>query len=127
MRSQQTTSGSVCEWCAEPEAGGLGGQAAMRRRVGMLAGAVWPPEGSRAVDVEGLYDHLAGLGLDYGPAFQGLGGRLATRGMRCSPRSPCPRMHHDQAGAYGVHPALLDAALHTIALSELRGSCRRAR
>ena len=100
------------------EAGGLGGQAAMRRRVGMLAGAVWPPEGSRAVDVEGLYDHLAGLGLDYGPAFQGL--RAAWRlGNEVFAEVSLPEDHHDQAGAYGVHPALLDAALHTIALSEL--------
>ena len=84
----------------------------------MLAGAVWPPEGSRAVDVEGLYDHLAGLGLDYGPAFQGL--RAAWRlGNEMFAEVSLPEDHHDQAGAYGVHPALLDAALHTIALSEL--------
>ena len=31
------------------------------------------PRGGPPVEVEGLYERLAGLGFDYGPAFQGLG------------------------------------------------------
>ena len=32
----------------------------------------WPPPGAEQVDIELVYDRLAGVGYDYGPAFQGL-------------------------------------------------------
>ena len=34
--------------------------------------AVWPPAGAVPVDVDGLYDVMAGAGYGYGPAFRGL-------------------------------------------------------
>ncbi|WP_352230245.1 polyketide synthase dehydratase domain-containing protein, partial [Streptomyces sp. NBRC 14336] len=34
--------------------------------------AVWPPQGATAEPVEGVYERFAGLGLSYGPVFQGL-------------------------------------------------------
>ncbi|WP_438471557.1 polyketide synthase dehydratase domain-containing protein, partial [Streptomyces asiaticus] len=33
---------------------------------------VWPPVGAVAVEVGGVYERLAGVGLEYGPVFQGV-------------------------------------------------------
>ncbi|MYU20018.1 hypothetical protein GTZ78_57440, partial [Streptomyces sp. SID8361] len=33
---------------------------------------VWPPVGGVAVDVGGVYERLAGVGLEYGPVFRGV-------------------------------------------------------
>ncbi|MEU2560356.1 SDR family NAD(P)-dependent oxidoreductase [Streptomyces longispororuber] len=80
--------------------------------------AVWPPEGAEAVDLDGFYDRLADGGLSYGPAFQGL--RAAWRdpaGDACYAEVELPESAHRDARAFGVHPALLDAALHTVALA----------
>ncbi|KOT31017.1 polyketide synthase [Streptomyces caelestis] len=69
-----------------------------------------PPAGAEPVDVEDLYERFAAAGYGYGPAFQGLraawrhGGDLYTE----------VRLDEDQhaaATAFGIHPALLDAAL----------------
>ncbi|WP_433335402.1 SDR family NAD(P)-dependent oxidoreductase [Spirillospora sp. CA-294931] len=64
----------------------------------------WPPEQAEPIPVEGLYERLA-----YGPAFQGL--RAAwRRGDELFAEITIPDL--DVTG-YGIHPALLDAALHT--------------
>jgi acyl transferase domain-containing protein/acyl carrier protein len=83
-------------------------------------GAAWPPEGSEPIDVEDLYDRLAEGGFGYGPAFQGL--RAAWRRgeeLYAEVAVPGDDDQRDRA-RYGVHPALLDAALHTafLAVSE---------
>ncbi|MFH8987938.1 SDR family NAD(P)-dependent oxidoreductase [Streptomyces sp. NPDC017940] len=78
------------------------------------AGA-WPPAGARAVDLDGLYDRMADGGFGYGPLFQGL--RAAWRaGDEVFAEVALP----DGAGAdgFGLHPALLDAALHAVALTD---------
>ncbi|MFI9154902.1 SDR family NAD(P)-dependent oxidoreductase [Streptomyces sp. NPDC053367] len=81
-------------------------------------GGVWPPEGAQPVDVEDLYERFAGNGFGYGPAFQGL--RAAwLRGDEVFAEVRLPQELHSAAGAYGLHPALLDAALHTIALGPM--------
>ncbi|WP_190140517.1 type I polyketide synthase, partial [Streptomyces longispororuber] len=80
--------------------------------------AVWPPEGAEAVDLDGFYDRLADGGLSYGPAFQGL--RAAWRdpaGDAVYAEVELDESAHRDARAFGVHPALLDAALHTVALA----------
>ena len=78
----------------------------------------WPPEGARPVGVGDLYDRLADAGLAYGPAFRGL--RAAwTRDGEVFAEVALPADVED-AGAYGMHPALLDAAFH--AASYLDGS-----
>ncbi|WP_406214870.1 SDR family NAD(P)-dependent oxidoreductase [Streptomyces decoyicus] len=84
----------------------------------------WPPAGATAVDVEDLYDRYAALGLAYGPAFRGV--RAAwTHGEEVYAEVALPE---DVAVAgFGLHPALLDAALHPLALGalvpeELRGT-----
>ena len=37
-----------------------------------MAGPTWPPPDSERIETEHAYERLAELGLDYGPAFQGL-------------------------------------------------------
>ncbi|WP_433335407.1 SDR family NAD(P)-dependent oxidoreductase [Spirillospora sp. CA-294931] len=77
---------------------------------------VWPPAGAVALDVAGAYERLDERGYDYGPAFQGL--RAAwQRGDEIFAEVVLP----DEAGdgsAFGVHPALLDAAMHADLLEE---------
>ncbi|MFI6093757.1 type I polyketide synthase [Streptomyces sp. NPDC051218] len=76
--------------------------------------AAWPPPGSRPVDVAGFYDGLADAGYGYGPAFQGL--RAVWRdGDTVFAEVELPEAV-DAAG-FGVHPALLDAALHAVAVT----------
>ncbi|GAB1818047.1 type I polyketide synthase [Herbidospora sp. RD11066] len=72
-----------------------------------------PPDGE-TIDVDGFYDTLAGF--DYGPAFRGL--RSAWRqGADVFTEVTLPE-ETDPAG-FGIHPALLDAAVHGTFLTEL--------
>ncbi|MFD8923430.1 SDR family NAD(P)-dependent oxidoreductase, partial [Streptomyces sp. NPDC059569] len=73
----------------------------------------WPPAGAEAVDPDGAYDRLAEQGFGYGPVFQGL--RSAWRkGDEVFAEVALP----DGVGVdgFGLHPALLDAALHAVSL-----------
>ncbi|MFH9400875.1 SDR family NAD(P)-dependent oxidoreductase [Streptomyces sp. NPDC017638] len=71
----------------------------------------WPPRDARPLDTTGVYTDLAGQGYDYGPAFQGL--RAAWRhGDDVYAEVALPDDAAADAGAFGLHPALLDAALH---------------
>ncbi|OKJ91369.1 type I polyketide synthase [Amycolatopsis sp. CB00013] len=75
--------------------------------------AEWPPPGASEVPVSDLYDRFAELGLAYGPVFQGL--RAAWRqGDDVFAEVDLPA--GEAADRFGVHPALLDAALHTLGL-----------
>nr|AEZ54377.1 PieA4 [Streptomyces piomogenus] len=76
--------------------------------------AVWPPAGAVPVDVAGLYPRLAEDGLGYGPAFQGLCA-LWRRGDDLFAEVRLPAEQHEDAARFGLHPALLDAALHATA------------
>ncbi|MEU7039330.1 SDR family NAD(P)-dependent oxidoreductase [Streptomyces sp. NPDC046237] len=95
----------------------------VRHAAGVLAPAlppepsphpVWPPAGAEPVDLEGHYALLDAAGLEYGPAFQGL--RAAWRSgdvLHAEVALPDPQ----RGDAYAAHPALLDAALHALALA----------
>ncbi|MFE7568626.1 type I polyketide synthase [Streptomyces sp. NPDC057539] len=86
----------------------------------------WPPAGADPVDVEGLYDGLAGAGFGYGPAFQGL--RAAWRGEGAVyAEIELDEAQHRDAASFGVHPALLDAALHACTLGDLVEDAGRPR
>ncbi|MGW1077959.1 acyltransferase domain-containing protein, partial [Streptomyces sp. NPDC002537] len=77
--------------------------------------SVWPPEGAAPVDVSALYPALAADGLEYGPVFRGL--RAAwRRDGEVFAEVALPEEAHGDAGAFGLHPALLDAALHATEL-----------
>ncbi len=75
----------------------------------------WPPPGE-AVDISGLYADLASAGLSYGPAFQGL------RAVWSGPGAVFAEVTVPESDArFGLHPALLDSALHALAV-DARGS-----
>ncbi|BCB79271.1 hypothetical protein Pflav_056810 [Phytohabitans flavus] len=79
--------------------------------------AAWPPAGASPIPVEGLYERLADEGFAYGPVFQGL--RAVWRqGDEVFAEVALPEQVQD-ASAYGVHPALLDAALHALGVADL--------
>ncbi|MEO3807298.1 SDR family NAD(P)-dependent oxidoreductase [Nonomuraea sp. B1E8] len=80
--------------------------------------AQWPPAGAQPVAVQDLYDDMVAIGLDYGPTFQG----LTSAWERCGEvfaEIVLPEEAHADAGRFGLHPALLDAALHATALGGL--------
>ncbi|MGW0960010.1 SDR family NAD(P)-dependent oxidoreductase, partial [Streptomyces gelaticus] len=77
--------------------------------------ATWPPADATPVDTTALYEGLAGAGLAYGPFFQGL--RAAWRqGDDVFAEVALDEEHRESAGTFGLHPALLDAALHAVTL-----------
>ncbi|WP_406501861.1 SDR family NAD(P)-dependent oxidoreductase [Streptomyces sp. NBC_01590] len=71
----------------------------------------WPPAGASPVDLTSLYDRLLARGYEYGPAFQG-----ARAGWQLGDDTfievALAEEQQDEAGTFGVHPALLDALLH---------------
>ncbi|MER6032199.1 type I polyketide synthase [Streptomyces sp. NPDC001851] len=76
---------------------------------------VWPPSGAVRVEADALYDELAGAGYGYGPAFQGV--RAAwRRGDEVFAEVESAEEQRDEAARFGLHPALLDAALHAARL-----------
>ncbi|MFY1614739.1 SDR family NAD(P)-dependent oxidoreductase [Micromonospora sp. WMMD736] len=83
-----------------------------------LRGA-WPPVGAEPVDVSGVYDRLAGLGYQYGPAFQGLRGVWRRDGELFAevalPDGVTP-------AGFGLHPALFDAAMHAVLVDRADGA-----
>ncbi|MET9701000.1 SDR family NAD(P)-dependent oxidoreductase [Streptomyces sp. NPDC006529] len=80
--------------------------------------AVWPPQGATALPVEGLYEYLTGTGFAYGPVFQGLTGAW-QRGEEVFAEVRLPEQAHAEAALFGLHPALLDAALHAVGMGSL--------
>ncbi|WP_455680662.1 SDR family NAD(P)-dependent oxidoreductase [Streptomyces roseus] len=78
----------------------------------------WPPAGAEPVDLDGFYENVAAEGLNYGPVFRGL-----TAAWRLDGDVYAEAALPDSAdgSAYGLHPALLDAALHTVALTGVTG------
>ncbi len=76
----------------------------------------WPPAGGQTVDIEDFYTDLVERGYAYGPAFQGLRA-VWRRGDEVFAEVSLPDEHREDAGKFGIHPALLDAALHTNAFA----------
>ncbi|MET8912714.1 type I polyketide synthase [Micromonospora sp. NPDC004551] len=81
----------------------------------------WPPPGATEVGTDDLYPNLAAQGYDYGPSFIAL--RSAwRRGDDLFAELALPETPAGEADAYGLHPALLDAALHTLGLTPAGGT-----
>ncbi|MGW2749302.1 polyketide synthase dehydratase domain-containing protein, partial [Streptomyces sp. NPDC001450] len=74
---------------------------------------VWPPRDAVAESVEGVYERFAGLGLSYGPVFQGLRA-MWRRGEEVFAEVTLPEAHEELADRFGMHPALLDSVLHAV-------------
>jgi len=87
--------------------------------VALFDASVWPPQGATAIEVDGLYGELAEDGFVYGPVFQGL--REVWRGAdgEVFAEVALPEQAASSAGSFGVHPALLDAALHAVIFAGL--------
>ncbi|MFI5980678.1 SDR family NAD(P)-dependent oxidoreductase [Streptomyces sp. NPDC051555] len=78
--------------------------------------AVWPPTGATPVECADVYEKFAELGYHYGPLFQGL--RAAwRRGDETFAEIAVPEEWQAEAQRFGIHPALLDAALHAAGLT----------
>ncbi|MFJ6677000.1 type I polyketide synthase [Actinosynnema sp. NPDC091369] len=74
----------------------------------------WPPAGATPVDISTLYDTLADAGYDYGPTFRGLRA-IWRHGDELHAEVAFPADHAHLSG-YGLHPALLDAAIQPLTL-----------
>ncbi|WP_344572684.1 type I polyketide synthase, partial [Winogradskya humida] len=83
---------------------------------------IWPPQDAAPIDIADLYD--VRLSDVYGPAFHGL--RAAwRRGDDIFAEVALPGPVTGEAGSYGLHPVLLDAALHAAGLADHVGSAVR--
>ncbi|MGW1433544.1 SDR family NAD(P)-dependent oxidoreductase [Streptomyces sp. NPDC002431] len=77
---------------------------------------IWPPAGAEALPVQDWYERLEADGYGYGPVFQGL--QAAWRlGEETYAEVTLPEEAVGEAGAFGIHPALLDSALHVLGVA----------
>ena len=93
-----------------------------RHATGVLASAtaaesfelrVWPPAGATELAIDGLYERLLARGVAYGEEFRGLRA-VWRRDDELFAEAELPEPLKADAGEYGLHPALLDAALHAL-------------
>ncbi|WP_326699334.1 type I polyketide synthase [Streptomyces sp. NBC_01754] len=77
----------------------------------------WPPRGAQPLSVEGGYERLLERGYAYGPIFQGLKAAW-RRGDEVFAEVALPEDAHTDAERFGIHPALLDAAMHVDLLAD---------
>ncbi|GAB3874971.1 hypothetical protein GCM10027610_144560 [Dactylosporangium cerinum] len=75
----------------------------------------WPPPGADPVDLDGFYERGEDAGYGYGPVFQGL--RRAWR-VADDVYAEVVLPESATAAGFGLHPALLDAALHAVSLGD---------
>ncbi|HEY3710250.1 MAG TPA: SDR family NAD(P)-dependent oxidoreductase, partial [Amycolatopsis sp.] len=85
--------------------------------------AAWPPEQATPVELDGFYQAAGESGFAYGPVFRGL--RAVWRqGEEVFAEIELP----EEAGGgdrFGLHPALLDAALHATSFAGLGSADER--
>ncbi|MFF6907051.1 SDR family NAD(P)-dependent oxidoreductase [Streptomyces sp. NPDC012389] len=77
----------------------------------------WPPPGATAIGVDGAYELLSSRGYGYGPVFQGLTAAW-TSGEELYAEVALPESAHADAERFGLHPALLDAAMHVALIDD---------
>jgi polyketide synthase 12 len=78
--------------------------------------SAWPPVGAVPVDIGDGYDRLAERGYGYGPAFRGLTS-MWRRGDEVFAEVTLPADAGVSVAGFGVHPVMLDAALHAVILA----------
>ncbi|EGX61522.1 Pks12 [Streptomyces zinciresistens K42] len=84
----------------------------------------WPLPGAEPVPTEGFYEGLAQAGYGYGPVFRGLESVWRLDGdVYAEVALPDPAAQ--EAGRFGLHPALLDAALHAMEMGDFGGESGR--
>ncbi|MFD8501040.1 SDR family NAD(P)-dependent oxidoreductase, partial [Amycolatopsis sp. NPDC059657] len=74
----------------------------------------WPPRATEPLDTSDFYQDAAATGLVYGPAFRCLTSAW-SRGDEVFVEVELPEAEQE-AGGYGLHPALFDAVLQAIRL-----------
>jgi NADP-dependent 3-hydroxy acid dehydrogenase YdfG/aryl carrier-like protein len=91
----------------------------------------WPPPGAQRIDIDGvdrvdeaggadeLYERLAEVGYEYGPAFRCLRRAWRGTGSELFAEVALPEEFRADAAGFGIHPALLDAALHAVVAENL--------
>jgi acyl transferase domain-containing protein/NAD(P)-dependent dehydrogenase (short-subunit alcohol dehydrogenase family)/acyl carrier protein len=84
----------------------------------------WPPPGAASIELDDLRRDFADLGIVHGPAFQGLRA-VWRRGDDTFAEVALPTALGSEAGRYGIHPALLDAALQAHAVDAAGAGHRR--
>ncbi|WUV20302.1 SDR family NAD(P)-dependent oxidoreductase [Streptomyces sp. NBC_01485] len=119
VHSRSEEAGDGTPWVRHAT-GVLGAADAARASVPHWGLASWPPPGATPVDVTGLYDTFADAGYGYGPAFQGVRA-VWRRGDEVFAEVALGEEYTADAADYGVHPALLDAALHGMRLGDFFG------
>ena len=77
--------------------------------------SVWPPAGASVVDAGDAYEVLARRGYEYGQAFRGLRA-LWRRGSEVFAEVTVGEGM--TVGGFGIHPVVLDAALHAWGVAE---------
>lgn len=115
---------------SRPQQDDAGGDWACHARGGLTAAlpsrpvddgfAVWPPPGAQAVPTADAYAGMAAAGYEYGPEFQGLGS-VWRCGAGVAAEVELPEPVRGDADRFGVHPALLDAALHAMIVAGTAG------
>ncbi|MCK9921359.1 type I polyketide synthase, partial [Frankia sp. AgPm24] len=80
-------------------------------QTGTAISGTWPPPGARPIPVQDFYENLADHGYAYGPSFQGLTAAWTSDGVMFG-EVALPEDTGTDVSGYGIHPALLDAALH---------------
>ncbi|MEV4921216.1 type I polyketide synthase, partial [Streptomyces tirandamycinicus] len=76
----------------------------------------WLPADAEPLSTDGAYETFADYGYAYGPVFQGL--RTAwRRGDELYAEVELPEGMRDEAARFGLHPALLDSAMHAAILA----------
>ncbi|MFB7501900.1 type I polyketide synthase, partial [Streptomyces sp. NPDC056161] len=80
--------------------------------------AAWPPPGARVIPLDDPYARLAERGYEYGPVFQGLVAAWAV-GDAVYAEVALDEAGRAAATDFGLHPALLDAAVHPVVLGLL--------
>ncbi|HEX3784562.1 MAG TPA: beta-ketoacyl synthase N-terminal-like domain-containing protein [Pseudonocardiaceae bacterium] len=115
---------------------GVAGDAWIRHAHGVLGSAAsapaavreWSTDGASTVDLTDWYERMAGQGLRYGPAFQGLRAVWRSEGSEDSEGEVLAEValsatvETNTTGEFVIHPALLDAALHAATLLSPLGS-----
>ncbi|MFF0849229.1 SDR family NAD(P)-dependent oxidoreductase [Streptomyces olivaceus] len=79
----------------------------------------WPPAGAEPADVDLVYDRFTANGQVYGPVFQGLRAAWTHQEGICA---EVTLPEETDIEGFGVHPALLDAALHCLMSGRPDGS-----
>nr|QOU09222.1 type I PKS [Streptomyces sp.] len=84
----------------------------------------WPPADAVAVDIDGFYERLAEAGYAYGPVFRGVRA-VWRRGAEMFAEVALDEAAAGEAERFGVHPALVDAALQTRLVTVAEGEAER--